>query len=181
MSHAQKTASRFRSKLTTERQRRLLGAIRAGNYLSVAARYAGIAPSTLYRWLREGRRERNGPYRAVAKAVDRALARAEVRAVAILREGMQKDWKGALAYLARRYPRRWGTSRNHETERPPPEPIERPDGADEPARLGQIARILAEIGAIPPGPAAIPPAADESLPAAPADGEAGGVPPLGPA
>jgi len=39
------------SKLTDELERRLCDALRAGNHLEVAARYAGVSRSTLHRWL----------------------------------------------------------------------------------------------------------------------------------
>ena len=42
------------TKLTPAVAERILSAIRAGNFMEVAARYAGISPSTLYRWLERG-------------------------------------------------------------------------------------------------------------------------------
>jgi hypothetical protein len=42
------------TKLTPERHRRIVEAIRAGCYAEVAARAAGIVPSTYYDWLQRG-------------------------------------------------------------------------------------------------------------------------------
>lgn len=42
-------------RLTAGRKRRLLEAVRAGNYVSVAARYAGISPKTFHNYMKKGR------------------------------------------------------------------------------------------------------------------------------
>lgn len=44
-----------RSKLTPEVSKRLNTALRAGNYLEVAARYAGVGLATLMLWMKRGR------------------------------------------------------------------------------------------------------------------------------
>jgi len=43
------------SLLTDERQQRIVDAVRAGNYLKVAAQWAGVGESTLLSWLARGR------------------------------------------------------------------------------------------------------------------------------
>jgi len=53
------------TKLTADVQARIVQAIEAGNYLDVAARYGGIAPSTLHAWVQRGRDD------AVARAPQR--------------------------------------------------------------------------------------------------------------
>lgn len=96
-------------KLTPERRTKIINAIRDGNYMEVAARYAGIDKSTLYRWLQEGREARCGKKKEFYDAVQVALAESEVMDVHII--GMaardNKDWRAALARLERRYPQRW--------------------------------------------------------------------------
>ena len=78
--------------------------------LDVAARFAGISPRTLHRWLRLGRKK--GPYRAFRRAVYRALAQAEIRDVLVINKAGPKDWRAAAWKLERRWPERWGrTSR----------------------------------------------------------------------
>jgi hypothetical protein len=88
-------------------QGRIVSAIRAGNHAEIAARSAGIAPSTYYRWLERGEHDEDGPYAAFVAAVRLAEAEAEVHAVAIMRRAMPEDWRAALSYLERRHPARW--------------------------------------------------------------------------
>jgi hypothetical protein len=89
------------SKLTDEVERKLCDALRAGNHLEVAARYAGISPSTLHRWLSEAREEGADPRLVrLRDAVRKAEADAEVHSVGVLRRAAaQGDW--------RRHPERW--------------------------------------------------------------------------
>jgi transposase len=97
------------SKLTAELQRRLCDALRAGNHLEVAARYAGISRPTLHRWLSEAREDGADPSLIELRAaVSKAEADAEVHAVGVVRKAIaQGDWRAALAYLERRHPQRW--------------------------------------------------------------------------
>ena len=95
------------SKLSAEVRERIVTAIRAGNYADAAAQAAGISPSTYYRWMARGERERAGAFRAFREAVVRAEAEAEVHAVAIVRRAMAEDWRAAVAYLERRHAGRW--------------------------------------------------------------------------
>lgn len=102
------------SKLTPELQERIVQAIRAGNYIETAAAYAGIAKSTLYDWLKRGARAKTGKYRAFSDAVQRALAEAEVRDVAIIGKAAQEQWQAAAWRLERKFPERWGRKDRHE-------------------------------------------------------------------
>ena len=97
-----------RSKLTPEVQQRIVSALRAGNYLHVAAEYAGIGKSTLYRWIQRGNVESHGAYRDFRDAVRTAEREAEVRAVAIVQKHMNNNWQAAMTFLERKYPHRWG-------------------------------------------------------------------------
>jgi hypothetical protein len=69
------------SKLTPEVQDKIVQAIRHGNFMSVAAAFAGIDDSTAYRWLAEGREAESGPLREFYDAVTRARAVVEVQLV----------------------------------------------------------------------------------------------------
>jgi transposase-like protein len=42
------------TKLTGEVEAKILRAIRAGNDITIAARYAGVHPSTFHAWMRQG-------------------------------------------------------------------------------------------------------------------------------
>lgn len=97
------------AKLTPEVQQKIVQAIRAGNYVTVAVDYAGIDRSTFYRWMERGRQQRTGMYHDFHQAVRQAESFAEVRAVAILQSEMKENWRAALSYLERKFPDRWAT------------------------------------------------------------------------
>ena len=78
-------------------------ALEAGNYTTVAVGYAGIGRATFYRWMQRGRDADQGIYREFYESVRRALAIAEVRAVAIVRRHMAQRWRACLAWLERRH------------------------------------------------------------------------------
>jgi len=95
------------TKLTPEASQRIVAAIRAGNYAEVAATAAGISPSTFYRWIERGQKQRSGIHRDFSEAVRKAEGEAEVEAVARVRKAMPSDWRACMTYLERRYPKRW--------------------------------------------------------------------------
>ena len=148
-------------KLTPVVQKKLLNAIKAGNYITVSARYAGIHPNTFHRWMKRGREAQSGAYRKFFEAVKEAETYAEVRAVAIIQQQMEDNWRAAVAYLERKFPKRWS----------PREKRESSSGADtkpagkryehqyDESQLAQVVRVLHEIGAIelPPEDGADPP------------------------
>lgn len=95
------------SKLTADVQDKIVSAIRAGNYAETAAQYAGVDPTTYYRWMVKGE---DGPdlYRQFRHAVKAAESEAEVYAETVLRKAMPDDWKAAAWYLERKFQDRWG-------------------------------------------------------------------------
>ncbi len=95
-------------KLTAEVQEKIIAAIRAGNYASVAAEYAGISERTFYNWLQWGQERGRGPYFHFLQAVKTAERESEVRAVAIIQKHMDDNWQAAMTYLERKHPSRWG-------------------------------------------------------------------------
>jgi transposase len=102
------------TKLTAEVQSKIVEAILAGNYFETACQYAGVSKITGYEWLARGEGKdpngrKNAPHFAeFANAVREAEARAEVGAVAIIRQALPENPKLALDYLSRRHPERWG-------------------------------------------------------------------------
>jgi hypothetical protein len=96
------------SKLTAEAQTRICEAVRAGNYLDVAAEYGGIGQATFHRWMSRGAKETKGAYRDFRTAVEKAERDAEVALVATWRRQAIDNWQAAAALLERRYSRRWG-------------------------------------------------------------------------
>ncbi|CAN5445713.1 hypothetical protein BH24CHL9_BH24CHL9_15350 [soil metagenome] len=77
----------------------LLAALRAGNRLPVAARYAGVSPKSVAEWMRRGRgvdgRSAVEPYVGFVLMVGQA----EVHAVAMIRKAMPRDWRAAAWFL----------------------------------------------------------------------------------
>lgn len=137
-------------KLTPEVQKRIVDAVKAGNYVTVAARYAGISTTTFYRWCRRGGEMRSGRYYEFLKAVRQAETYAEIRAVAIIQKEMQDNWRAAVTYLERKFPGRWGPEKKR-TSGPKTPPVSKPSHADDydESQLAKIARYLEEVGAIP--------------------------------
>ena len=79
-----------------------LMAIRVGNYREVAARYAGISPATLYRWLKRTEPE----YVAFRRVLDMVEAEVEVMVTTNLFLLSRTSTSAALAWLRTRYPKR---------------------------------------------------------------------------
>ena len=97
------------SKLTPALQQKICEAIRAGNYIETAAAFAGIRKSTLYDWLRRGSRTSSGVHHDFAEAVEKALADAEARDVALIAKAASDGvWQAAAWRLERKFPDRWG-------------------------------------------------------------------------
>jgi transposase-like protein len=138
--HSEETRVGRRSKLTPDTHERIISAIRAGNYVDTAARFAGVHPSTVWRWWSEGGEDEAEPAkREFREAVERARAEAEVRMVAAtVKDAMggvlvkkttrtrpdgteeveeqftPPNGKVALDYLWRTSPARWGRRSNVE-------------------------------------------------------------------
>jgi hypothetical protein len=105
------------TKLTPELQERICLAIRAGNYIEVAASFAGIHKDTFYRWLKRGARASRGIYREFSDAVEKALADSEAGDVArISKAAEQGHWQAAAWRLERKHPQRWGRRDRVQTE-----------------------------------------------------------------
>jgi transposase-like protein len=97
------------SKLTDELEQKLCDALRAGNYLEVAARYAGVSRSSVHRWIAQAAEDTADPrLKQFAEAVRKAEADAEIHAVGVVRKAInQGDTHAAFGYLERRHPERW--------------------------------------------------------------------------
>lgn len=108
-----------RSLLTPEIHARIVQVVRAGNYLKIAAQFAGIGNSTLQSWLQRGRaaaatldRGEELPaseqrYLEFLGAVSQAETHAEVTAATAWRTFVTEDWRAARDYLRYRHPDRW--------------------------------------------------------------------------
>ena len=98
------------SRLTDETQRRIVEAIRAGNYIETAAQYAGVNKTTIYAWLKKADDPDQDPrYAEFRNAVEEARAQAEARNVMLIQKAANEGtWQAAAWYLERTAPHRWG-------------------------------------------------------------------------
>ena len=97
------------SKCTEEARRKILWALRLGNYRVAAAEYAGVSDRTLCAWLAKGRDEEEGLYADFYRDVLEAERAAEIRALGVIQQAAQKDWKAAAWFLERKFPERYCT------------------------------------------------------------------------
>lgn len=100
------------TKLTPEVSKKICDAVRAGNFISVAARYAGVGPETVMDWQARGRgthrsRRQLKVFVDFVHDLDAAEAAAEVQANIHWRAAMPKDWKASQKWLEVRYPERY--------------------------------------------------------------------------
>lgn len=99
----------------------LLTALRAGNYFEHACAYAGIAPSTAYRWLERGRKEQTdieaghepepdeAIYVELCNTIEKARADAVVANVAVIQNAARNGtWQAAAWWLERTMPNQFG-------------------------------------------------------------------------
>ncbi len=100
------------SKLTPLVQARLVEALRKGHAMNVAARLAGIGPTTFYTWLTKGKVSPQNPdpprqFREFRECIKRAEAEAEDRLLTIVLAAAPSSWQAAMCLLERRGPQRW--------------------------------------------------------------------------
>ena len=110
------------TKLTPKLQDEIIKVIRSGNYIETACAYVGINKSTFYDWLKRGAREKDRvaknpkakvrkdeqPFVDFSNEVEKALAHAEIRDVAIIGKAAEENWQAAAWRLERKFPDRWG-------------------------------------------------------------------------
>ncbi len=127
-----------RSKLTEEIEKKICDAVRAGSYLSVAARHAGISESTVYEWRRAAREDGAHPRLvAFAAALDKADADGEVHTIGVIRREIARgNTRAGFELLARRHPERWARGRPSPSD--PPPPAEEPETAEPPLDLSRL-------------------------------------------
>jgi hypothetical protein len=96
------------SKLTPELTKRLVDAIKAGNYFETACSYVGIDYSTFRKWMVKGEKAKAGVFFDFFHTIKKAESEAEYRMVAQWQTQIADDWKASRDFLERRYPDRWG-------------------------------------------------------------------------
>ena len=150
------------SKFTAETRGKLIAAVRAGNYVSVACRLAGIGARTFYDWrayalnLLDEIESADNPDTARAALASDALDyvtwweelqhaedEAEVSLVAQWSSQASEDWRAARDLLSRRHPDRWKERRGEELSGPDGGPIPiRVDGEVQAPQIDKIAGVL---------------------------------------
>ena len=116
--------------LTDELRETIATAVRGGNYIEVAAGYAGINKDTLFDWLRRGAREKRRVdnsddhrvrirtseqrYVEFSDTMLKAEAEAEMRDVLLIGEAAKTQWQAAAWRLERKKPKKWGRTSRHE-------------------------------------------------------------------
>lgn len=98
------------TKFTPETVKKLLEAVRLGNYRETACKYAGISHQTLRNWIHLAQRPDAPPeYVEFLEALERAEAEAEVEDLGlILRAAREGTWQAAAWRRERKNPERWG-------------------------------------------------------------------------
>jgi hypothetical protein len=97
------------TKLIDAAEERILKALRAGAHRDMAAHYAGIDRSTLYRWLERGAGSEPGEeaYQEFRAAVEQAESESELRDLTFIGQAGRHDWRAAAWRLERRHRARW--------------------------------------------------------------------------
>jgi hypothetical protein len=119
------------SKLEDTKVKLLLQALNGGNYIEVACSFAGLAPSTVYRWLERGRAERASQelgnkanpeeieYLELCESVEKARATAVLRNVTIIQSAANNgQWQAAAWWLERSMPNQYGRKIQAEVSAP---------------------------------------------------------------
>jgi hypothetical protein len=99
------------TRLTDDLQEMLVQLIEMGTPADTAVRSLGLAASTYYGWMQEGRDAMSGRRREFFIAIEQAKAKAQNRMVGIVSIAAERDWRAAAFWLERTDPGRWGPMR----------------------------------------------------------------------
>lgn len=129
------------TRLTTDIQKKIVAAVKQGNYFCTAFTAAGISKATFYRWMQQGEAEEEGIYRDFRDSIKKAEGESERAAIARIQqaakgqrvriqkirevalsdgsivplketiETIEYSWQADAWYLERKFPDRWGKKR----------------------------------------------------------------------
>jgi hypothetical protein len=120
------------TKLTPEREERIIEATLAGHTRRAAAAHGGVHVDTLQEWLRRGRAG-DAKYSEFSERFDLADGRAELSVITDWRRAVTHDWRAAQAFAARRWPSSWGPRDRMELQ------VSNPDGTLKPLiHIGEL-------------------------------------------
>jgi hypothetical protein len=100
--------------LTDAISEKICEAVRIAAPLDVARAYAGIPAPTFAEWLRAGR-EGYEPYATLVEKIDFAMAEGQMRDIARVDAGADKDWRASGFKLERRWPQHWAEKKQIDT------------------------------------------------------------------
>lgn len=93
--------------LTPEVQAKICSALKAGNFRTVAAEWAGVPERVFFEWMKKGKDNPESAYAEFRRAVIEAEKQAEIRAVTLIMKAAENDPKHAQWWLSHRFPARW--------------------------------------------------------------------------
>ena len=137
--------------------KRLIEALKAGNYIDTACDYAGINQNTYYRWTKAGRNEADriargeepDPDKAafldLAEQIQQARAEATVRNVMLIQTAARNGtWQAAAWWLERTQPAKYGRRLQTEVSGPDGGPVAVDVSVSPEALADRIASLLGE-------------------------------------
>jgi hypothetical protein len=95
------------TKLTPEVQDLLVEALKTGAHITTAAYHAKVHPNTIWKWLKLGKEDPNGPWGEFRGVIMGAIHEAELRFVAIIAQAAQHNPEHAKWMVTHRHPKRW--------------------------------------------------------------------------
>lgn len=99
-----------RSKFTAAVEEKIVHAVKHGATYELAALYAGVERTTVWRWIERGEAEEEGPYHDFAIKIHEAEGTAAVECLAVIKGASSAQWQAAAWLLERRYPMTFGRS-----------------------------------------------------------------------
>ena len=85
------------TKLNAQRAQQICDYVAQGHTREVAAQACGIVSTTLYRWMKRGERQPDGPYGEFCRALKRADLEAELACLRQIKEAAQNgDWRSRV-------------------------------------------------------------------------------------
>jgi hypothetical protein len=98
--------------LTPEVHTAFVEAIKRCWYIETACALVGVGRSTVYGWMRRGRKETEGPFAEFLDDVKKAAAEQEADCLDGIRLAGADHWQARAWLLERRYPDRWSNRRD---------------------------------------------------------------------
>lgn len=94
--------------LTDDIQKKICEALEMGAYIESAAAYADVHKTSLYAWLKRGRKGETEQFVQFINAVDKAMEMGQLRHLRNIHKRGDTDWKASAWVLERKFPKKWG-------------------------------------------------------------------------